>query len=172
VSTSNLKINHQIQAKEVRLLREDGTQIGVVTKEDALFQAKAAGVDAVEIAPAAVPPVVKLIDYQKFKYQLAKKEQAAKASAKKVDLKEVRLTPFMGENDFQIKITKAREFLADGHKVRISIKFVGRQLGHKEFADPVMNKAFAALAEMASVDQPAKWFGKQYQATITPIKSK
>jgi translation initiation factor IF-3 len=170
LSTLNYKTNNQIQAKEVRLLREDSTQIGIVSREDMLAQAKVAGVDAVEIAPMAVPPVVKLIDYKKFKYQLAKKEQAAKAAQKKVDLKEIRLTPFMAENDFQVKINRGREFLTDGHKLRITVKFVGRQLGHKEFGDVVMKKSYAALADIASVDQPAKWFGKQYQATLTPIK--
>jgi translation initiation factor IF-3 len=170
VNTSFFRINYQIQAKEVRLLRTDGTQIGVVSRDDALAQAKAAGTDAVEIAPNANPPVVKLIDYKKFKYQLAKKEQAAKASSKKVDLKEVRLTPFMAENDFQVKLNRGRDFISDGHKVRLTVKFVGRQLGHKEFGDQVMQKAFAALADIATVDQPPKWIGRQYMATITPVK--
>jgi translation initiation factor IF-3 len=170
VNTSFYRINFQIQAKEVRLLSKDGTQIGVVTRDEALAQAKLAGTDAVEIAPNAKPPVVKLIDYKKFKYQLAKKEQAAKASSKKVDLKEIRLTPFMAENDFQVKITKGRSFLTDGHKVRINVKFVGRQLTHREFGDQMMQKAFASLYDIATVDQPPKWLGKQYMATITPIK--
>lgn len=170
MSTPSFRINHQIQAKEVRLLREDGTQIGVVSREEALSQARELQVDAVEVASAANPPVVKLIDYKKFKYQLAKKEQAAKSAQKKVDLKEIRLTPFMAENDFQIRLTRGREFLAEGHKVRISIKFVGRQLGHKEFGGQVMDKAIQSLADVAVVDQPGKWVGKQYIATITPIK--
>jgi translation initiation factor IF-3 len=172
VSTTHYRINNQIQAKEVRLLREDGSQIGVVSKEDALSQAKEAGVDAVEIAPMAVPPVVKLIDYKKLQYQMSKKEQAAKKSQKNVDLKEIRLTPFMADNDFGVKISRGREFLGDGHKLRIAIKFVGRQLGHKEFGDSVMQKAFWALSDISAVDQQPKWFGKQYIATLTPVKSK
>lgn len=171
MSTSSYRINNQIQAKEVRLLRDDGTQIGVVSKAEALSQALLAKVDAVEIAPMAVPPVVKLIDYKKFLYQIAKKEQAAKASAKKVDLKEIRLTPFMAQNDFQVKINRGREFLTDGHKLRIAIKFVGRQLGHKEFAAQLMQRAFSAISDMAAFDQPAKWVGKQYIATLTPVKN-
>lgn len=166
------RINHQITAIEVRLLHEDGTQIGVVSKEDALSQAKAAGVDAVEIAPMAVPPVVKLIDYKKLLYQLAKKERQDKASQKKVDLKEIRLTPFMAQNDFQVKIDRGREFLTDGHKLRVTVKFVGRQLTHKEFGPQMMNRAAATLADLAAVDQPGKWIGRQYLATLTPIKKK
>ncbi len=170
MSNPHFRINHQIQAKEVRLLRADGSQIGVVTRDEALSQAKTEKVDAVEIAPMAVPPVVKLIDYKKLLYQMAKKEQAAKASAKKVDLKEVRLTPFMAENDFATRIGRGREFLTEGNKLRIAIKFVGRQLGKKNFGDVVMNRAFAALEDISTVDQPAKWFGKQYIATLTPVK--
>ena len=164
------KINHQIQAKQVRLLREDNTQIGIVPLAEALTQAAAAQVDAVEIAPQAEPPVVKLIDYKKFLYQLAKKEQAAKASAKKVDLKEIRLTPFMAQNDFSIKIGRAQGFLTDGHKVRITVKFVGRQLTHKEFGPQMLDRAVTALEELAVIDQPGKWVGRQFIATLTPTK--
>ena len=166
------RINNQIPAKEVRLLREDGTQIGVVSKEDALSEAKKAGVDAVEIAPNAQPPVVKLIDYKKLLYQLAKKERQDKASQKKVDLKEIRLTPFMAQNDFQVKIDRGRGFLEDGHKLRVTVKFVGRQLTHKEFGPQMMDRATTALADLATVDQPGKWIGRQYLATLTPIKRK
>jgi len=153
-------------------LREDGTQIGVVPLTEALSQAQSAGVDAVEIAPNAVPPVVKIIDYKKYLYQLAKKDQAAKAAQKKVDLKEIRLTPFMAENDFSIKIDRAREFLTEGHKLRLTIKFVGRQLTHKEFGPQMLDKALLALADLATIDQAGKWMGKQYIATFTPIKKK
>ena len=153
-------------------MREDGTQIGVVSKEDALSEAKKAGVDAVEIAPNAQPPVVKLIDYKKLLYQLAKKERQDKASQKKVDLKEIRLTPFMAQNDFQVKIDRGRGFLEDGHKLRVTVKFVGRQLTHKEFGPQMMDRATTALADLATVDQPGKWIGRQYLATLTPIKRK
>ncbi|HJZ05110.1 translation initiation factor IF-3 [Candidatus Amesbacteria bacterium RIFCSPHIGHO2_01_FULL_48_32] len=172
MSTAQFKINHQIKASQVRLLREDGTQIGVVPLTEALSQAQSAGVDAVEIAPNAVPPVVKIIDYKKYLYQLAKKDQAAKAAQKKVDLKEIRLTPFMAENDFSIKIDRAREFLTEGHKLRLTIKFVGRQLTHKEFGPQMLDKALLALADLATIDQAGKWMGKQYIATFTPIKKK
>ena len=151
-------------------MREDGTQIGIVSLTEALSQAQAAQVDAVEIASQAAPPVVKLINYKKFLYQLSKREQAAKAAQKKVDLKEIRLTPFMAENDFATRLNKGRGFLEDGHKLRVTVRFVGRQLTHREFGPQIMDKATAALAGLATIDQPAKWFGKQYQATLTPVK--
>jgi translation initiation factor IF-3 len=172
VSIQTFRINHQIHAKEVRLLREDGTQIGVVPLSEALSQAAAARVDAVEIAPNAVPPVVKLIDYKKLLYQIAKKERKDRAAAKKVDLKEIRLTPFMAENDFQTKINRAKEFFSDGHKVRITVKFVGRQLSRKEFGPQMMSRSVTALADIATMDQDAKWVGRQYLATLTPVKKR
>jgi len=170
VSQPYYRTNQQIQSQQVRLLREDGTQIGVVSKAEALAQALDMGVDAVEVAPQAKPPVVKLIDYKKFLYQLSKKEQAAKSAAKKVDLKEIRLTPFMADNDFQIKINRGRGFLSDGHKLRITVKFVGRQLGHREFGPQMLEKALQSLAGSATIDQPGKWVGRQFIATITPVK--
>ncbi|OGD10527.1 translation initiation factor IF-3 [Candidatus Amesbacteria bacterium RIFOXYB1_FULL_44_23] len=166
------KINHQIQAKQVRLLREDNTQIGIVPLAEALTQAAAAQVDAVEIAPQAEPPVVKLIDYKKFLYQISKKERASKAAAKKVDIKEIRLTPFMAENDFQVRMTRGRDFLLEGNKLRVSIKFVGRQLTHKEFGPQMMAKTMSSLSEVATMDQDAKWIGRQYMATLTPVKKR
>ncbi len=172
MSIQTYRINHQIQAKEVRLLREDGTQIGIVPLTEALSQADTAGVDAVEIAPNAVPPVVKLIDYKKLLYQLAKKERKEKAAAKKIDLKEIRLTPFMAENDFQTKINRAKEFFTDGHKVRITVKFVGRQLSRKEFGPQMMNKTMLALEGLAVMDQDPKWVGRQFLTTLTPVKKK
>ncbi|KKU63656.1 MAG: Translation initiation factor IF-3 [Candidatus Amesbacteria bacterium GW2011_GWA1_47_16] len=164
------RINHQIQAKQVRLLREDGTQIGIVSKEEALSQASKDQLDAVEIAPNADPPVVKLIDYKKFLYQIAKREQAAKAAAKKVDLKEIRLTPFMAENDLQVKLDRGKEFLTEGHKLRVTVRFVGRQLGHKEFGPQMMARAVSALSDISQIDQDGKWIGRQFTATLSPVK--
>ena len=172
MSTPLYRINSQIRANEVRLLAADGTQIGVVSLQDALLQAKALGVDAVEIAPTATPPVVKLIDYKKLLYQLAKKERAAKSATKKVELKEIRMTPFMAENDFQTRINRGKDFLTDGHKLRITVKFSGRQLSHKEFGDIMFKRTVAALSDLATVEQTPKWVGKQYIGTVSPVKKK
>lgn len=172
MSTPQFRINHQIPASSVRLLREDGTQVGVVAKDEALLQAKTAGVDLVEVAPHATPPVVKLIDYKKFLYQLAKKARQDKAATKRTDLKEIRLTPFMAQNDFATRLRQGREFLTQGRKLKLSVKFVGRQLTHKEFADIMWNKAVSALSDTAAIDQPPKWLGKIYCGTLTPAKKK
>lgn len=156
----------------MRLLREDGTQVGVVTLSDALSQSQAAKVDLVEIAPLAVPPVVKMIDYKKLLYQLAKKEREAKAGQKKTELKEVRLTPFIAQNDFDTRMRRAREWLIAGNKVRVAIKFVGRQLGHREFGPQLIDRTMQSLGDMAAIDQEGKWVGRQFMATLTPIKKK
>lgn len=172
MSTARFNINHQIKASEVRLLREDGTMIGVVALSEALSQSQAAGVDLVEIAPLAVPPVVKMIDYKKLLYQIAKKDREAKAGQKKTDLKEVRLTPFIAQNDFDTRMKRAREWLTTGNKVRVAIKFVGRQLGHREFGPKLIERSLLALGDIAAVDQEGKWVGRQFMATLTPVKKK
>lgn len=170
MSTTFYKTNQQITAKEVRLLSSDGTQIGIVPIKEALSKAISENVDLVEIAPLAKPPVVKLIDYKKFIYQLNKKERAAKSAQKKVDLKEIRLTPFMADNDYQTRIDRATEFLSEGHKLRVTVKFVGRQLSRREFGPKLMEKTTNILSDIAQLDQPGKWLGKQYMATFTPVK--
>ena len=172
MSKPSYRINRQISAQEIRLLREDGSQIGVLPLSEALLEAQKQKLDLVEIAPMARPVVVKLIDYKKFLYQLAKKDRESKANIKKVDLKELRLTPFMAKGDFDTRIERAKEFFGDGHKVKITVKFVGRQLTHKEFGEQVMNRVYSALDGIATVDQPAKWLGKLYQSTMTPVRKK
>ena len=166
MSIQHYRINNQIQALELRVLREDGTMFGVISKDEALAEARKLKVDLVEVAPQAVPPVAKLIEYSKFKYQLARKEREAKASQKKVELKDIRMTPFMASGDFATKMTKARNYLTDGDKVRFVIKFVGRQLTHKEFGDQVWQRAVLALADISKIEQPPKWVGKQYIGAV------
>ena len=162
------RINNQITATQLRVLREDGTQLGVLSKAEALAEAEKSDTDLVEIAPQAVPPVAKLIEFTKFKYQLARRERESKASQKKVDLKEIRLTPFMASGDFETKMSKARDYLKDGNKVRLVVKFVGRQLTHKEFGDQVWLRAVQALADVSKIDIEPKWFGKQYIGGLCP----
>lgn len=128
--------------------------------------------DAVEIAPHAVPPVVKLVNYKKLLYQLAKKARSERAAAKKVDIKEIRLTPFMAQNDLSTRLRQGREFLGQGHKLKINVKFVGRQLTHREFGDVMWQKALAELSDISAVDQLPKWQGKVYQGALTPVKKK
>ena len=135
-------------------MSEDGKQVGVVTKLEALQKAQELGLDIVEIAPNAKPPVAKLIDYKKFKYQEAKKERENKKSQKNVGVKEIRLRPFIGEHDFDTRTKKAQEFLADGNQVKIVVFFRGREITRKEFGFAVMKRFIAAMPSARIVRDP------------------
>lgn len=164
------RINNQVSASPVRLISSEGKQIGVLPIEEARKMASESRQDLVEISADAQPPVVKLIDFKKFKYQEAKKEREAAKKVKKVDLKEVRLTPFMGDGDFRVKIDHIKEFLAEGNKVRITVRFTGRQMGKTQFGFIIIKRAFDALSEIATIDQEPKLIGRQIITVVTPTR--
>ncbi len=145
------RLNYQIRASQIRLLDETGKQIGIVKIEDALRKAQQEQKDLVEIAPKAQPPVVKLIDFKKFKYIQAKKEREAKRKVKNVDIKGIRLSPFMAENDFNNKMKQAENFLKEGNQLKIMIPFKGRSISHKEFGMQIVNKAIEYLKPISKV---------------------
>lgn len=155
----------------MRLLDEDGKQIGVVSKLEALQKAKELNLDVVEIAPNANPPVAKLIDYKKFKYQEAKKERESRKSQKNVGVKEVRLRPFIGQHDFDTRKTKAQEFLAEGNQVKISVFFRGREITRKQFGFEVMNRFIDALEGVRTVREP-HMEGRTLAAMVVTDKKK
>ncbi len=136
------------------------------------MKAQEANLDLVVVAEKADPPVAKIIDFQKFKYQQAKKEKSGLVKSKSTQTKEIRFTPFMAKGDFQTRIDRCEEFLADGYRVKLVVKFVGRQLSRKDFGSKVMFDAIQTLADLASVEQEPKWQGKLFIAQIKPKKSK
>lgn len=146
-----------------------GKQIGIVTKEDALRRAHEVGIDVVEIAPHAKPPVAKLIDYKKFKYLEAKKEREEKKKQKHVGIKEVRLRPFIGNHDLEVRLSQAKSFLAAGNQVKISIPFRGREITRKEFGFDVLNRFLKELTEIKTV-RPGHFEGKVLVALVAPDK--
>ncbi len=148
------KLNYQITSPTLRLLDEEGKQIGLVTKLEALQKAKELNIDVVEIAPNADPPVAKLIDYKKFKYQEAKKERESKKSQKNVGVKEVRLRPFIGEHDFQTRLKRGKKFLEDGNQLKVSVFFKGREITRKEFGYATIKKFLDSLTEVKIVREP------------------
>lgn len=166
------RINQRIFAPQLRLLDAEGKQIGVVTKEEALRLANEKELDLVEVAPQAKPPVAKLIDYNKFLYQLEKKKKEEKKKAKVSETKEVRLGPFMSDNDLQVMIRRAREFLQDSDKVKLVVKFRGRQITRSEFGRDVVNKVVAAVSDVSKVDREAHFEGKQLIALLSPEKGR
>lgn len=165
------RINFQIQARELRVLDDKGELVGVITKDEALTKAKELGVDLVEIAPQAVPPVARLIDFKKFKYMEDKKQREAKRnSSKGGDTKEIRLGPFISENDFNVRIERAKEFLGEGHKVRLALKFTGRQITHPEFGWKQIRKFIETVANIAKTEREPRLEGKMLVATLSPNK--
>lgn len=162
------RINQYIKAEEVRAIGPDGAQLGVMSLKEALDRARELGVDVVEVAETAKPPVVKLIEFSKFKYQENKKERAGLAGAQ--ETKQIILKPFMAENDLQIKLNRIKEILSDGDKVRLVVKFKGREITKKEFGDKIMARALESLAGVAAIEQEPKMLGKLIIAQIKPKK--
>ncbi len=142
---------------------------GVVTKDAALAQARDMGVDLVEVAGNAVPPVCRLIDFKKFKYLEAKKEREGKKKAKATQTKEVRLSPFIAQHDWEIQVNKGRQFLQDGNKLRVVVKFTGRQIGKTQFGKDLLAKTFEQLKTVAKIDREAKMEGRQMVLFLSPI---
>lgn len=167
------RVNQNIQAQTLRVVGSDGKLIGVLSKVEALKKAEALELDLVEIAPSAKPPVAKIIDFAKFRYQQDKKEREAKLAEKKgSEIKEIWLTPFMADNDYQVRLSRIKEFLNDGHKVRIVVKFTGRQLAHREFGFQLINRVLKDTENMSKADGEAKFLGRQLIMMISAVKGK
>lgn len=164
------RLNQYIQAPSLRVLDEKGVQLGVMSRDEALFRARQAGLDLVEVAPEAKPPVCKIIDFKKFKYQEDKKQKAGQKKAKASETKEIRFTPFIAKNDFDIRLKRAREFLGEGDKVRLTVKFMGRQITKKQFGYELLNKALTNLKDLAVVEVEPKWQGRLLMMVLKPIK--
>jgi translation initiation factor IF-3 len=166
------KINHYITAPTVRLLDEQGKQIDVLPISQARIMAQETGLDLVEIAANANPPVVKLISFSKFKYQEAKKQKSEKKGLKGGEMKEIQMTPFISQNDYETRVKKAQKFLSTGNKIKLSIKFQGRQLSHQEFGHNLIDKFKNDLKDQATAEGDAKLIGKRLILTLTPSKKK
>jgi translation initiation factor IF-3 len=164
------RVNERIFALSLRVLDAEGKQIGVLSKFEALQEARSQGLDLVEIAPLAKPPVAKIVDYKKFLYQEEKKKREEKKKTKASETKEVRLGPFMSDNDLGVMTKRAREFLLDGDKVRLVVFFAGRQITHPEFGHKVLDKTIADLADVSKVERDRHLEGKKLIVLISPDK--
>lgn len=153
-------INEQIRAKEVRVIGEEGGQLGVMSIEDALAAAQDAGVDLVLIAPNAEPPVCRIIDYGKFKYEQMRKEKEAKKKQKTIEVKEIRLSPNIDVNDIKTKANMARKFIEKGDKVKVALRFRGREMAHMQEGKHVLDDFSQLLEDVASVDKAPKVEGR------------
>jgi translation initiation factor IF-3 len=162
------RVNEKIRAPQIRLIDENGGQVGVMTVEEARSRAIAAGYDLVEVAADAKPPVCRIMDYGKYLFELQKKERLAKAHAHKADTKEVRLKPFTDVGDFDIKVKHARAFMEEGHKVAILLQFRGRELSHRELGIDMIRRFATALADLGKMEQEPRLEGKRMHALIAP----
>ncbi len=163
-------INEQIRDKEVRLVGEDGEQLGVMPVKDALKLAQDAELDLVKIAPTAKPPVCKIIDYGKYRYELARKEKEAKKKQKTVELKEIRMSPNIDSNDLNTKMNAARKFLTKGDKVKITLRFRGREMAHMQSSRHILDDFAKQLADIAVVEKTPKLEGRSISIVLTEKK--
>jgi translation initiation factor IF-3 len=164
------RINDEITSPEIRLVGVEGEQLGIVAIRAALQMAEEAEVDLVEIAPLAQPPVCKMMDFGKFKYQEAKRAHEAKLKQKQVQVKEVKFRPGTDENDYQIKLRNLVKFLQEGDKAKITLRFRGREMAHQEFGMRVLERIKVDLAEVAQVEQFPKMEGRQLIMVLAPTK--
>ena len=166
------RVNQYIRAEKVRVVDEKAKQLGVIPLDEALKKAEEAKLDLIEVAPKAVPPVCKIIDFKKFKYLEAKKEQEEKKKSKKTELKEIRLGLFMAENDLNFRLNHAEKFLREGHKVKIGLKFKGRQITRKDLGFQLLQKTIEKTSSFAQVDVEPKLIGHKAEIILSPLKAR
>ena len=164
---SELMINEQIRDKEVRVIGEDGEQLGIMSAKEALKLAQEAELDLVKIAPTANPPVCKIINYGKYRYEQARKEKEAKKKQKVVDVKEVRLSPNIDTNDLNTKVNSAKKFIQKGDKVKVTLRFRGREMAHMQTSKHILDDFADMLKDVASVEKPAKLEGRSISMVLT-----
>ncbi|MGI6069883.1 MAG: translation initiation factor IF-3 [Blautia sp.] len=160
-------INEQIRDREVRLIGADGEQLGIMSAKEAMFKAQEAGLDLVKIAPTAKPPVCKIIDYGKYRYELARKEKEAKKKQKTIEVKEVRLSPNIDTNDLNTKVSAARKFLTKGNKVKVTLRFRGREMAHMQNSRHVLDDFAENLSDIAVVEKAPKVEGRSMTMFLT-----
>ncbi len=161
IKKKQISINDQIEAPSVRVISADGEQVGVITKQEALQRAESVGLDLVEVSPNAKPPVCKIMDFGKYKYEMAKKEKETKKKQHVVVTKEIRLRPKIEEHDFEFKLRHARKFLEAGHRVKATVFFRGRENAHREYGERVLDRFTKALEDIAKIEKDARLEGGQ-----------
>ncbi|MQM34419.1 translation initiation factor IF-3 [Accumulibacter sp.] len=166
------RVNQEINAPEIRLIGEDGEALGVMSSREALSLAEEVGLDLVEIAPMARPPVCRIVDFGKFKYQEQKRQHEQRQKQKQVQVKEVKFRPGTDENDYQIKLRNMTRFLEEEDKVKVTLRFRGREMAHQDIGMRQIERIRADLQEMAVVEQMPKMEGRQMVMVLTPSKKK
>lgn len=165
------QINEEILDKEIRLISDTGEQLGVMSVQAALDIAMQKDMDLVKIAPGSVPPVCKIMDYGKFRFEQAKKDKEAKKNQHIVEVKEIRMSPGIGENDFNVKLKSTQKFISDGDRVKVSVRFKGRQMAHTELGAVLLKEFAEKCSEYAVLDKEPKLEGRSMSIFISPKQS-
>lgn len=172
ISKDSLRINEEIRIREVRVTDENGEQLGIMQTRDALKLAEDRHLDLVEVAPKARPPVCKIMDFGKYRYEQQKRDKEARKKQKVVTVKEVKLRPNIEQHDFDVKLKNAQRFIEEGNKVKVTIMFRGRELSHPEIGSTILDKMAKALGDTVSVERTAKLEGKNMTMILSPKAQK
>lgn len=155
-----MRINYRIRAKEVRVIGEEGEQLGVLTIQDAVSRAEDSGLDLVEVAPTATPPVCRIIDYSKYKYEQEKREKEARKKQRVIHIKEIRMGPKIGEHDYQFKLRNLEEFLKRGDKVKITMMFKGREMTHIDLGRRILDRLSSDISSIGEIEETPRLEGR------------
>ncbi len=155
-----MMINEKIRDKEIRLIGQEGEQLGIMSSREAMKLAREAGLDLVKVAPTAKPPVCKIIDYGKYRYEMARKEKEAKKKQRTMEVKEVRLSPNIDTNDLNTKANQARKFISKGDKVKVTLRFRGREMAHVNYSKQILDAFYEKLEDVAVIDKAPKMEGR------------
>ena len=166
------QLNEEIRDKEVRVIGPDGTQLGIMSSADALNLAFEKDLDLVKISPNAVPPVCKIMDYGKFRFEQVKKDKEAKKNQRVVEIKEVRMSPNIDVADFNVKLKNAQKFLSDGNRVKVTVRFRGREMAHTSIGEDLLKKFGESCAEVANVEKNPKLDGRHMSMFLSPKNNK
>ena len=172
ISNVTHQLNEEIRDKEIRLIGDTGEQLGIMSAAEALNIAEERGLDLVKISPQAQPPVCKLMNYGKFKFEQSKREKEAKKNQHVVEIKEIRMSPGIDVGDFNTKLKNAQKFLADGNRVKVSVRFRGREMAHTEIGRDLLTKFAEQCAEVATMDKAAKMEGRSMTMFLSPKSGK
>ena len=167
---ASIEINEQIRDREVRVIGAEGEQLGIMSSKDAYMMAKEKDLDLIKIAPTATPPVVKIADFGKYRYEMMRKEKEAKRNQRVTELKEIRMTPNIHQNDLNTKLSAARKFLEKGNKVKVALRFRGREMSRMNQSKYILDEFAEQLKDIAVLDKPAKVEGRNMAIVISPKK--
>jgi len=172
ISTTTHQINEEITDAEVRLIGESGEQLGIMSAEEALKVAVEIGLDLVKIAPGSNPPVCRVMDYGKYRFEQSKKEKEARRNQRVIEIKEIRMSPSIGDNDFNVKLKNGQKFLRDGDRLKVSVRFRGREMAHTEIGEELLMRFADECADIATLDKNPKLEGRHMSVFLSPKPQK